>query len=214
MMKMSGFVWPDERGKTIVTCVQGGNSDLVANACLIYLQEGQEVADTTFGRGVFWKKVDVSKINLWVSDKITCPENSYDFRDLPYCDSSFNHVVFDPPYMHSVGNPMVEANYQNAATTKGMCHKDIIGLYREGMAEACRILKPEGLLWVKCQDEIESSKMMMSHLEIHDIAIGELKMTVQDLFILLQSKTPVLQHKTQKHARKNHSYLWLFKKPK
>ena len=41
----------------------------------------------------------------------------------------------------------------------------------------------------------------------------QLKLFAKDMFVLVQTKYPVIQHKNQKHARKNHSYLWIFKKP-
>jgi hypothetical protein len=33
-----------------------------------------------------------------------------------------------------------------------------------------------------------------------------------DLFVVTQKVNPVVQHKKQKHSRKNHSYLWVFVK--
>jgi hypothetical protein len=50
----------------------------------------------------------------------------------------------------------------------------------------------------------------MSHIEIHDIAVKELQMEVLDFFVLTQKSNPVIQHKHQQHARKDHSYLWVF----
>jgi hypothetical protein len=84
-------------------------------------------------------------------------------------------------------------------------------LYEKGMTEACRILKPGGLLLVKCQDEVESGRQRWSHLEIYEIA-KRLGMAGHDLFVLVQKRNPMIQRANQKHARKNHSYLWIFKK--
>lgn len=146
------------------------------------------------------------------SDLITCQKARWDCRKLPHKDFTFDVVVLDLPYAHNPGQLMVDANYQNASTTKGMYHKDIIQLYREGMTEAKRILKPEGYLWVKTQDEIESSFQRWSHIEIYEIALT-LGFFGKDLFVLMQNNRPVIQHKKQQHARKCHSYLWIFKRP-
>ena len=51
----------------------------------------------------------------------------------------------------------------------------------------------------------------MSHIEIHAIAVGELRMEVQDLFVLMQKQPPLPFGRLQ-HARRNHSYLWVFRK--
>lgn len=196
---------------SIVTCLIGDNADLFAEVSRLYLKTGDAVADVTFGQGVFWRKIDLKNIKLYPSDIQTMPDFAFDFRSLPYGSGVFDCVVFDPPYMHNPGKPAVNKNYQNAETTKGLYHKDIIDLYVQGMAEAHRILKPKGFLFVKCQDEIESGRQNWSHIEIFDVA-KTLKFYAKDLFVLLQKRKPIQQHKAQKHARKNHSYLWVFQK--
>jgi ubiquinone/menaquinone biosynthesis C-methylase UbiE len=123
---------------------------------------------------------------------------------------SFNAVVFDPPYAHDPGRMIVDDAYRNAETCRGCNHNDIIALYRQGLLEACRILKPGGRLFVKCQDEIDQSIQRWSHLEIALIAQG-MQLYIRDLFILMQTAKPAVQHR-QQHARKNHSYLWVFEK--
>lgn len=194
------------------TAINGNNAKLIKEVSDFYIEDDQKVADVTYGKGAFWRNTDTSRFDFSPSDIITCPDNPYDFKDLPYKTGSYHHVIFDPPYMHNAGKPLVDSRYQNAATTKGMYHDDILVLYAQGMKEGRRVLKKDGLLWVKCKDEIESSVQRMSIVEIHDIAVRVLRMTVKDLFVLIPSSLPPIQVKNQKHARKNHSYLWLFKK--
>lgn len=192
------------------------NNDLLMfRVSQLYFHDGDIIADVTWGKGVFWKMIDISKYDLFKSDIVTCPDSPYDFTNLPkdiYEDGKFDVVVFDPPYAHNPGNMMVDKNYQNAKTTSGMYHKDIIELYRKGMKEAYRILRSGGLLLVKCKDEIETSTQRRSHIEIWEIALKELGMKDEDLFVLTQLSSPKIQHLPQKHARKNNSFLWVFSK--
>ena len=197
----------------IYTSYTGDNSQLIARVAELYLREGQVIADLTFGKGVFWKQLDMSKYKFFPSDIITSKALICDFCHLPYRDQVFDVIVFDPPYCHNPGRMIVNANYQNKETTKGFYHDDILQLYREGMRESLRCLKDEGTLWVKTKDEVQSSLQMMSHIEIHDIAVKELNMLAEDFFVLTQNSLPAIQFK-QKHARKNHSYLWVFRKTK
>lgn len=196
---------------TVYTCYQCNNNELIKNVSELYLKDGDKIADITYGKGVFWRNIDLAKYDFYPSDIITCPDTPYDFRNLPYDDNFFDVVVLDPPYVHNPGKLIVDANYQNAETTKGMYHKDIINLYKEGMQESFRVLKNNGYLWVKCKDEIESSRQCMSHIEIYNDAL-KMGFAVKDLFVMMQKNNPILQHVVQKHARKNHSYLWIFKK--
>lgn len=195
----------------LYTSHTGNNDDLIKEVSKLYLFDKAKIADVTYGKGVFWKKVDLKQYDFHPSDLITVPTALYDFTKLPYKSKTFDVVVFDPPYAHNPGKMMVNDNYKNSETTKGFYHKDIIDLYKKGMVEANRILKENGTLWVKCQDEIESSLQRWSHIEIFNIALNELNLIPKDLFVLTQNKKPFVQH-TQKHARKNHSYLWIFSK--
>jgi SAM-dependent methyltransferase len=195
----------------IYSSVIGNNAHLFEQVVKFYIRPGQRVADVSYGKGVFWRKVDLSQFDFYPSDIITCPQTPYDFCDLPYDDNSFDVVVFDPPYVHNPGRLIVDANYKNRQTTRGMYHDDILELYGRGMAEACRILKPGGLLWVKCKDEVESSTQRWSHIEIFLEAIN-LGFYARDIFILIQTQNPIVQFKSQQHSRKNHSYLWIFEK--
>jgi hypothetical protein len=191
----------------VYTAVTGTNADLIQQVARLYLKPGMSIADVTYGRGVFWQKVEVSQYALFASDLLL---NGVDCRSLPYEDGSKDVVVIDLPYMHESGKPLVESRYRNAETTKAMSHADIIRLYTEAMAEARRVLKPGGQCWVKIADEISSGKQCWGHIEILHAAEA-LGYEGQDLFVFVRPSAPV-QAKRQLHARKSHSYLWIFAK--
>lgn len=213
----------------IYSCLEGRNNDIISSALSLYSKEGEKILDVTFGQGAFWHKIDLTKYIVIGSDILTREEAERihkkfsdvtffwetDFRCLPFSNNSFDHVFFDPPYVHNPGKKFGSKTYRNLETTKGFYHKDIMDLYRLGMREAKRVLRTQGFLYVKCQDEISASKQCWSHIEIFNVAIQELGMYPKDLFVLKQKGQPKIQHKNQKHARKNHSYLWVFiKSPK
>lgn len=196
-----------EQERGIYSCTWGKNADLIAQVCKLYAASGMSIADVTWGKGAFWKSVDTSQYDFYPTDL----KDGIDFRALPYADSSFDIVVLDPPYAHNPGTMFVEATYNNGATTRGMYHSDIQKLYTDGMIEARRVLKDAGLLWVKCQDEIESGRQCYSHIEIY-LTASQMGFYAKDLFVLMQDTYPTIQSKKQQHARKNHSYLWIFRK--
>ena len=194
----------------VYTAMRANNDTLVARAASLYIKDGDSVADVTYGKGNFWTKTNTKRFNLLKSDIVTCPDAPYDFRDLPYDEESIDHVFLDPPYQAWSSKPLVERQYRNAETTKGYDHDDIIELYEDGMVEAGRVLRGGGLLWVKCQDELAGGAQHWSHIEI-EAAATKLGFSGIDLFVLLSYGVPPIQHR-QKHARKNHSYLWVFQK--
>jgi hypothetical protein len=195
----------------IETVYHGTNASLVQHVARLYIPDGALVADVSYGKGNFWRKTDTTRFTLLASDLVTCPDRPYDFRQLPYASGSLDVVVCDPPYIHNPGIHRYDHQYQNRATTGGMSHDGILHLYQEGMQEARRVLKPSGSqLWVKCKDEVSSGQQCWSHLEIYQAAKA-LGFAARDLFILV-SKSPLLGSRWshQLHARKTHSYLWVF----
>lgn len=199
----------------------GTNADLIAAVSQLYIKDDDIVADVTYGQGVFWKKTDTSRFNLLASDigiSDRSGDGSFraDFRALPYGDHCIDVVVFDPPYVHNAGAKRVIADkhYKNSETTEGLYNSDIMELYRLGMTEAARVISTSGgQMWVKCKDEVEANVQRWSHITIYNIAMS-LGLCPRDLFVLMPSASIAPNRwGKQWHARKNHSFLWVFTRP-
>lgn len=198
---------------TILTSVIGKNEDLIPQVMSLYAKDGFKIADVTYGNGNFWKKIDMTKYSFFPSDingkcSLVC-----DFKNLPYANEEFDMVIFDPPYLLGSSAPInedLDNTYLN--NKKGGWGLDFVhNLYKEGMVEAQRVLKTKGVLLVKCQDQVESGKNHFEHIFVYNLAL-ELGFLVEDLFILTRTGVPIMRHPFQVHARKNHSYLWIFRK--
>ncbi len=187
--------------------MRGGNADLIKQVARLYATDPSlRIADVTFGRGAFWKKAP--HLNVTGSDLLTVPERPFDFRDLPYADDEFDIVVLDPPYIASPGAHFTDDRYRNAETTKGLLYEDIRELYRLGVIEAARVARRQ--VWVKCKDQVSGQRQRWLHH--HVLADAEdIGLVGRDLFILdATSRVPNSRWDIQHHARKPHSYLWVF----
>lgn len=197
--------------KIILSARVGNNDDLIRQVVRLYAPVGSVVADVTYGNGVFWKQVDLSLIRLLKSDLKT----GVDFRALPYSDESVDVVVLDPPYTYNPKGTIKESisvGYRlNESGVSIRTTEDVLALYSEGLGEAVRVVRHGGTVWVKCKDGIESGKQRWEHIRIFNIA-ASLGLRPKDLFVLIQTSRPAIRWKNQKHARKNHSYLWVFEK--
>ncbi|MEG1825443.1 MAG: methyltransferase domain-containing protein, partial [Cloacibacillus sp.] len=74
---------------------------------------------------------------------IIAPDVIGDFRDMPFKDSSFSVVVFDPPHLIRAG----AKSY--LALKYGILGNDWREDLRKGFSECFRVLKPEGILIFK-----------------------------------------------------------------
>ncbi len=198
----------------VTTVTFGTNEQLIADVASLYLADGDVVADVTYSSGRFWKKTDLSRYQFLASDLM--PERpgvlASDFRALPYRSGSVDAVIFDPPYIHSPGKGMLKDRYNGLQTTDMITYADIMALYKDGMTEAARVLRDGGQLWVKCKDTLASERQRWSHITIYELA-QELGLYSRDLFLLVPpapSSVTTGRWARQIHARKVHSYLWIF----
>jgi hypothetical protein len=148
---------------SILTCKLGNNADLFPDILSLYIPEGSKVLDMTLGNGVFWKKVDISKYDLITNDlNPELGDYSDDFRKTRWDDEEFDAVIFDPPYLYVGGfktlKGTLDLNYNNKsrALDQGIYGvKAVDKMYRDGMVEAFRILKPKGIFVSKCMDQVK-----------------------------------------------------------
>lgn len=204
----------------VLTAVVGDNGDLFSKTFSLYVPDGSAVMDMTWGLGVFWKKIEQSKYRLIRND--IDPERGdihQDFRCTGFQANEFYAIVLDPPYASRGGvrglkSSIIDRGYNNRAKAFEL---GIIGnektmqFYKDGMKEAYRILHSKGVLFVKCMDEIMGGKQCRNHITIWKYAL-ELGFIDEDLFVLVQKSAPTMRHDYQLHARKNNSFLWVFRK--
>ena len=184
----------------ILTGKTGTNADMLPDVMQMYASDGCIVADVTYGKGVFWRNLDMTRYDFRPTDL----KDGVDFTDLPYEDNSIDLLVLDPPYMH--GGATVKESINKCYRNQNTSHESVIRLYAGGVLEASRVLKKKGRILIKCQDEIESGKQRMSHVEITQM-LELFGFRVLDLFVLIQTTRPTMRECYQKTARKNHSYL-------
>jgi len=198
------------------------NEDVFPKVLALHVPRGSVIADVTYGKGIFWKKVPRGLYDLKATDIRT----GIDCRNLPYADSSIDCVVLDPPYMEGLfrrsedhlaghGNHVAfRKTYSNEKATAGgpKYHDAVLDLYFSAGKEAYRVLRDYGILIVKCQDEVSANTQRLTHVEIinHYASLGFFP---KDLFIVVRPNRPGMSRVIQQeHARKNHSYFLIFVK--
>lgn len=217
----------------------GENAELFAQILALHVPKGTTIADVTFGQGAFWRSIRSTDYNVLASDidakeghgifpsKPLEVKTRIDCRDLPYTDNSLDGVVLDPPYMeglyrsatgHMAGSGTHSSfrhAYSNGKATDEpgpKWHDAVVDMYVKAGREAYRVLKPDGILIVKCQDEVSANKQRLTHVEIIT-AYESLGFYTKDLFVLVRTnRAGVSRLKKQEHARKNHSYFLVFQK--
>ena len=200
-----------------------GNSEIFPQILDLHIPDGAKIADVTYGTGVFWKNVDISKYELLATDI----SMGVDCRQLPYENESLDALVLDPPYMegllrnnksHKAGSTSYSAfreyysNGDESSDNGPKWHHAVTDLYYRAGTEGFRVLKNNGVMIVKCQDEVSANRQWLTHIEIVNY-YEKLGFYTKDLFVIVRkNRASISRLKQQKHARKNHSYFLVFVK--
>jgi ubiquinone/menaquinone biosynthesis C-methylase UbiE len=210
----------------ICTAKVGKSKDIFVDILDLHVAEGSLIVDVTAGLLKFWTKIDLERYDCIFSDRdstrvkgfkeasMTCLQA--DCKNLPYRSRSIDVVVIDPPFGQLSTAPQSQDKHHlsdayNLGEKRGA--EGVYEMYQQGTEEAYRVLKNNGIFIVKCQDFVNSKKQhwLEGYVWTHAESVGFERL---DKFVLVRQETPVMRHKYQYHARKNHSYFWLFRKTK
>ena len=126
----------------------------------------KRILDACCGSRMFWfdkKNPDVLFADNRELDTTLCdgrklvikPDKIMDFRNMPFGDDSFYMVVFDPPHLVRAG----ESSW--LAKKYGVLPKDWKEYIKYGFNECMRVLKPNGVLIFKWnEDQIKTSEIL------------------------------------------------------
>lgn len=189
------------------------NAELIEDvAKLGYLRSEWRTLDPTYGKGVWWKKWRPNEMVTYCR-----PEDGSDFRHLPEPDQSFDAIAFDPPYVCVGGRSttgLPEFHERFGLTDAPTSPAALQVLINAGLIEARRLLRPDGMLLIKCQDYISSGKFWNGTGRTSRFCAETLGLEIVDRFEMIGSPRPQPSGRRQVHARRNLSTLFVFRKPK
>jgi len=200
-----------------VKSVYHSNFEVIKNIMSLYNIEAFDL-DCTYSRGLFWKNLPPPKIK---SDIIPLHPDviEADSENLPFENESINSIMYDPPFV--ISGKMYKENKEGSSVIakrfEGYTSYNLLTEnYRNTLNELYRILKPGGILVMKCQDTVSGGKNHFTHVMTMNMAL-KIGFYPKDLFILL-AKMRINSFggrwNKQEHARKYHSYFWVFEKTK
>jgi hypothetical protein len=177
--------------------------------------DGPDVMDVTFGYGLWWKWVDGSGHGLSFTSH-DMKHDRVDFTNLPEADRSMDVVAFDPDYVAPGGrdtSTIPDFNERYGLNDPYESPASLQAHINAGLSECARVLRPQGILLVKCSTYVSSGKPWLG--EYHTIGHGlDCGLKVEDIFVHVAGTGPQPKRETrQKHARSNSSRLIVFRKP-
>lgn len=187
------------------------NAELVEQCRdLGYLTSDMVTLDPTYGLGRFWTNWQPTTLHAHDLDPAKSPlGESVNFTAMPHPDNVFDAVVFDPPYkLNGTGGSHPSDDGYGVANS--VRWQDRHALIRDGITECMRVLRPGGMLLVKCQDQVCSGRVRWQTREFADHAEA-LGCRLEDQLHLVGMR-PQPAGRRQVHARRNYSTLLILRK--
>jgi hypothetical protein len=199
--------------KPLSSVWEGDDAELIEAMLQFYPTiKPEPILDSTYNSGRFWKG---SKRNVWSMDidpryKPMILGDNRTMVDVP--SGKFGTVIYDPPHVGPQGRDKSVKRFDvdfGATMECGKQHNwNLSYLYPPFLAQAKRVLKPNGLLLAKITDMVNSHKSRWAHCDFMRMA-EEAGFTVCDLIIKVR-RGPMMSNKWKMahHARKRHCF-WI-----
>ena len=192
---------------------EGSDSDLLEAMFAFYPSIPVEpILDATFNAGRFWKGSARRVVSMDIDPKHE-PMIVGDNREMVGVQSDrFGVVIYDPPHVGPQGRDKSCKRFDADFGATMACGKDedwtLSYLYPPFLAEAKRVLKPDGLLLAKITDMVNNHRSRWPHVDFMQMA-DEAGFTVCDLIVKVRTG-PMVSNKWKKahHARKRHCF-WI-----
>ncbi len=191
----------------------GTDRELLPELFAFYAPEAKEVRDVTANTRKMWKGVSIASspnVLYYDIDPTMNPDHVCDWSDLPDADGSVDVLVYDPPHLPlAAASPLsMDQMKDDYGLAKSVKADNIVSMHKPFLEEAKRVLKKDGLIFVKIKDYIHNHAYQWNLHEFNGV-VREVGMTPCDLIIKrdpcggnLKSGRWIKGH----HARNTHCY--------
>jgi hypothetical protein len=200
-----------------IKSVYGSNYEAIKNIMELYNIERFDL-DCTYSKGAFWKDLPgpVNKSDLIPANESIIEASS---ENLPFADGSMKSIMYDPPFViagssykgNKEGSSIIAKRFEGYAN-----YRELTENYYNTLKELYRVCEKGGYVVMKCQDTVSGGKNHFTHCLIMNMAM-QIGFYPRDMFVLT-SNVRINSFGTkwtkQEHARKYHSYFWVFEKVK
>jgi len=200
-------------GKKVISTIGYNEQEMIRDILFLHANGKQIDCDPTYSIGNFYK------------NGLPKPKHKFDkfpqlpdvveatADNLPLENESCEVIMFDPPFIMGASAVEGASQYGGIIGTRFTAFKDwneLKEMYAGALKEFARITKENGIVIFKCQDCNSSAKQHFTHCWVMYEAI-QLGFYPKDMFILF-AKNRINDGREQQHARKYHSYYWVFEK--
>lgn len=211
--------------KKAIKSVSNNQFEIINNILKLHNGNNPIECDITYSTGGFYGKhgdilIEEPKYKFDIAPMNNDIIQINPWGKIPLTDESISSLMFDPPFVISPRNsPSIVKDNDNKRScvmikrfSSYYPYGELLDSYLHFFKEAKRLLKNDGIFIVKTQPCVTARKELNSHHYLW--FIGEsLGFDLIDEFVLITNRRLISgKIKSQEHARKFHSYFYVFKK--
>ena len=163
-----------------------GKDNLLLDAMFdFYSPKASRVIDVCCSARRMWKGTKWgAKVEYYDRDQAMKPDRVVEWHAMPDVNASVDVLVYDLPHLpDAAASPKSLVQYgRDYGLGKGMKTDSVGELHLKFLAEAQRVLKPNGLIFAKIKDYVHNHRYQWN-LELFNAAVREAGMTSCDLII-------------------------------
>jgi len=195
----------------------GTDSQVLPILINLHAKNNPKILDCTYNVGNIWKGTEYKLFRMDIDPSFELDVVG-DFRNMPFPNSSFDVIVFDPPHIPAAAasansSKIWEKRYGITNKNKG---DNVSGMFLPFLQEAKRVLTNDGIVLCKIADLVHNHKYQWQHINFI-ITSQEVGLTPCDLMIKCDPKAGNLKSNKWKkvhHLRKSHCFWIVIRKGK
>ena len=168
--------------------VIGKDREVIPTILSVHAVPNPVILDACHNKGVMWKNSGYTPDRTLDIDPSMGTSEVGDFRAMPYADSSFDVIAFDPPHLPnasgSAGSSGIEAKQYGLTGNHDYGEGDNVSpAFAPFLTEARRVLRPNGIIIAKISDLVHNHKYQWQHVDFIQAVRDTTGMTACDVIV-------------------------------
>ena len=197
----------------------GTDRQLIPQLLDFYKHPEGKMVDLTANTRKMWKGIDTSNITFCDINPEVKPDIICDYKQTPFADNSIPVIFFDPPHLPlaSASDKSMKSFVNMYGLKESVKGDNIDEIFLPFLTEANRVLKQDGLIFIKIIDFVHNHKKQWTLVSFINEARKIPTLTVCDMVIKCDPSAGKLMSskwKNSHHVRNSHCYWVVVRKGK